>query len=223
MTAKSDTSGATSLRRWNRIALSLVGATLVYNVLEAVIALWSGAVTGSVALIGFGFDSGIETAAAVVLLYRLYLEYRGAPGRRLAQVEHRVHRFVGGTFLVLALYVSVQATLTLVFREVPSESSVGIALAAVSLVLMPLVSWGKLRAAREVASPALRAEAKETLACSYLSFALLLGLVANAVWGVWWADPVAALVMVPWLVHEGRENLDGEHCECVERMAAMAE
>ena len=84
------------------------------------------------------------------------------------------------------------------------------------MTVMPLVSWGKLRAAKELGSAALRAEAKETLACSYLSFALLLGLGANAIAGWWWADPIAASLMVPWLVKEGREGLSGEECECHE-------
>jgi divalent metal cation (Fe/Co/Zn/Cd) transporter len=85
-----------------------------------------------------------------------------------------------------------------------------------SLAIMPLVAWAKLRAARVLGSAALRAEAKETLACSYLSFALLLGLVANAVAGWWWADPIAALLMVPWLIKEGREGLSSEECECLD-------
>jgi len=124
--------------------------------------------------------------------------------------ERRVHRFIGGTFVALALYVLFQAGWTLWQQKTVEESFLGIILAVVSLVIMPLVSWGKLRAARIIASPALRAEAKETLACSYLSFTLLLGLVANAVAGWWWADPVAALLMVPWLIKEGVEGLRGE-------------
>ncbi|NIR60122.1 MAG: cation transporter, partial [Gammaproteobacteria bacterium] len=148
----------------------------------------------------------------VVLLYRLWVEYRGADHERVERVERRVHQVVGATFILLALYVSGQAAWTLWARDAPSESAIGIALAAASLVIMPLVAWGKLRAAREIGSAALRAEAKETLACSYLSFALLLGLVANAAAGWWWADPVAALLMVPWLVKEGREGLSGEEC-----------
>jgi len=108
--------------------------------------------------------------------------------------------------------VAVQSTWVLLAQEAPAESRVGIALASLSLVLMPLVSWGKLTAAREMRSGALRAEAKETLACSYLSFTLLLGLGANALVGWWWADPVAALLMVPWLIKEGREGLSGEGC-----------
>ena len=205
-----------SSNRWSRIAIALVSTTLVYNVFEAVVALWSGAVADSIALLGFGLDSGIETAAAVVMLYRLWVEYRGADGERIAQIEHRVHQFIGGTFLLLAAYVTGQAGWTLWHRDAPDESLVGIALASLSLAIMPLVSWGKLRAAKELGSAALRAEAKETLACSYLSFALLLGLGANAIAGWWWADPVAALLMVPWLVKEGREGLSGEECECHE-------
>ena len=197
---------------WAVIALWLVGATMAYNVVEATVALWSGAVADSVALLGFGLDSVIETAAAAVLLWRLWVEAQGADAETIERTEHRVHRFVGGTFLALALYVTVQSGWTLWAADAPEESLVGIVLAAASLVIMPLVSWGKLRAARELGSAALRAEAKETLACSYLSFALLLGLVANATAGWWWADPVAALLMVPWLIKEGREGLSGEGC-----------
>jgi len=184
---------------------------MAYNVVEAGVALWSGGAAESIALIGFGLDSLIECAAAGVLLWRLSLETRGADEHALEHAERRVHRFVGATFLALALYVAVQSVFTLWRHDAPDESVVGIILAAASLVIMPLVSWGKLRAAREIASAALRAEAKETLACSYLSFALLLGLVANAIAGAWWADPAAALAMVPWLLREGLEGIRGEH------------
>ncbi len=200
--------------RWVKIALGLVGATLVYNVIEAVIALWSGYVAGSIALVGFGLDSVIETAAAAVLLWRLNLEYRGADPEVLEISERRVHRFVGFTFVALAVYVLAQAGWTLWTKNAPEESLVGIILAGVSLVIMPIVSVAKLRAAKELKSPALRAEAKETLACSFLSFTLLLGLVANALLGWWWADPIAALLMVPWLIKEGREGIKGECCDC---------
>lgn len=199
-------------RDWARIGLWLVAATLAYNGVEAVIALASGAAADSIALVGFGLDSGIEVAAAAVLLWRLALETRGVDAERLERAERRVRRFVGATFLALALYVSAQAGWVLWTRDVPGASLVGIALAGASLVVMPLVAWGKLRAAREIGSAALRAEAKETLACSYLSFALLLGLVANAAAGWWWADPVAALAMVPWLLREGMEGIRGEAC-----------
>ncbi len=200
-------------RDWARVGLWLVGATMAYNVIEAGIALWSGSEAESIALVGFGLDSLIECAAAGVLLWRLALETRGVDGHTLERAERRVHRFVGGTFLALAAYVTAQSIATLGRQEAPDESWIGIALATASLVIMPLVSWGKLRAAREIGSAALRAEAKETLACSYLSLALLIGLVANAAAGWWWADPVAALAMVPWLVREGVEGLRGESCD----------
>jgi divalent metal cation (Fe/Co/Zn/Cd) transporter len=200
-------------RHWRRIGLWLVGATMGYNVFEGMVALWAGLQAGSIALVGFGFDSFIECAAAAALLWRLGIEARGADPETIERSERRVHRFIGGTFLALALYVLVQASWTLWHQDTVSESTVGIILAVASLVIMPLVAWGKLHAAKTIGSAALRAEAKETLACSYLSLTLLFGLVANAVTGWWWADPAAALLMVPWLVKEGLEGLRGEHGE----------
>jgi divalent metal cation (Fe/Co/Zn/Cd) transporter len=200
-------------RSWARIGLWLVATTMAYNVIEAGVALWFGAAAASVALFGFGLDSLIECAAAGVLLWRLSLETRGVDAHTLEFAERRVQRVVGGTFMALAAYVTVQSVSTLWQLEAPRESRIGIALATASLVIMPLVAWGKLRAAREIGSAALRAEAKETLACSYLSFALLLGLVANAAAGWWWADPAAALAMVPWLIREAFEGLRGESCD----------
>lgn len=200
-------------RDWARIGLWLVGATLAYNVVEAVIALATGAEAGSIALLGFGLDSVIECAAAGVMLWRLRLETCGADPCSLERAERRVHRFVGASFVALALYVSAQSIGTLWRQAPPDASWIGIGLALASLAIMPLLALGKLRAAREIGSAALRAEAKETLACSYLSLALLLGLVANALVGWWWADPLAALAMVPWLVKEGREGLRGQSCD----------
>lgn len=199
-------------RRWRKKALWLVIATMAYNVLEGVIALWSGLRAGSIALVGFGLDSYIECAAAAALLWRLAVEARGGDREAIEESERLVHRFVGGTFLLLALYVVLQAGWTLWGQEAVEESLVGIVLAAASLVVMPLVAWGKLHAAGKIGSPALQAEAKETLACCYLSLTLLLGLAANAAAGWWWADPAAAILMVPWLVKEGVEGLRGEEC-----------
>lgn len=190
--------------------MRLVVVTMLYNLIEAGIALWSGAQAASIALVGFGLDSVIELAAATVLLWRLVVVSRGADRETVERTEHRVRVFVGATFLLLAVYVLGEASWTLFSHEAPDESIVGIVLAAVSLLVMPLVAWRKLRAARELESAALRAEAKETLACSYLSFTLLLGLAANATRGWWWADPIAALCMVPWLIKEGREGLEGD-------------
>ncbi|MCB0360174.1 MAG: cation transporter [Bdellovibrionales bacterium] len=199
---------------WFRISLWLVGGTLAYNVIEAVVAVWFGAEADSVALLGFGLDSVIETLAGVLVLWRLTAEVGGRDAEQMERIEVRVHRFVGITFLLLAAYVGAQAGFALSTQQVPEASPIGILLAVASLLIMPLLSWGKLRAAREIGSSALRAEAMETLACSYLSLTLLLGLAANAALSWWWADSVAALLMVPWLIKEGREGLRGEGCCC---------
>jgi divalent metal cation (Fe/Co/Zn/Cd) transporter len=198
------------IRDWRRAARRLVGATVLYNLVEAGVALWSGVVAHSIALVGFGLDSGIELAAAAALLWRLRVETRGADEGIVEAAERRVRRFIGLTFLLLAIYVTVTAGRTLLGHGEPAESLVGVALAVASLVTMPLISWAKMRAADRIGSEALRSEAKETLACAYLSFTLLLGLAANAWLGWRWADPVAALAMVPWLVKEGAEGLRGE-------------
>lgn len=199
-------------RDWARIGLYLVAATMAYNIVEAVVGILAGVAAESVALLGFGLDSLIETAAAGLLLFRLSAETRGYAPETVERIEHGVHRFVGVTLLLLAAYVVVQSIVTLIGSERPVVSLVGIVLATASLVIMPLVAWGKLRAAREIGSDALRAEAKETLACAYLSFTLLLGLLANATMGWWWADPIAAVLMVPWLTREGLEALRGDPC-----------
>ena len=199
-------------QRFVRLGLWLLGATMVYNALEAIIALWAGSRADSIALVGFGFDSIIELAAASVVLWRFSVEARGSGVEEVERAERSVHKFVGVTFLALAAYVLLQSAWNLWTREAPSESLVGLVLAGVSLVVMPLVALWKLRVAAVIKSAALRAEAKETIACSYLSLCLLVGLTANAVVGWWWADPVAALLMVPWLIREGIEGWKGEGC-----------
>lgn len=197
--------------KWMRIARRLVIATFLYNAVEAGVALGSGWMAHSIALVGFGLDSIIECAAAAVVLWRLRVERIGAAPEKVEKTEQRVHRFIGATFLALALYVLIEAGSSLWFRGAPEKSFIGIVLALFSLLIMPLMAWGKIRAARHLNSASLRAEAKETLACSYLSFTLLLGLTANAWLGWWWADPVAALLMIPWLIKEGIEGFGTEH------------
>jgi divalent metal cation (Fe/Co/Zn/Cd) transporter len=204
------TAATRSPQVWLRRAARLVGATALYNLVEAGLAIGAGVAAGSIALVGFGLDSVIELSAGVVVFRRLQLEARGVSAARLAGTERRVRRFVGVTFFLLAAYVVIQAVVVLALRAAPAESRLGIGLAIASTIVMPAIAWGKLRAADALGSRALRAEAKETLACAYLSIALLLGLAANALLGWWWADPAAALLMVPWLVHEGREALEDE-------------
>ena len=179
--------------------------TIAYNMAEGVIAVAAGLMAGSIALIGFGFDSGIEVAASLLLVWRLHAGERA---------EKRALQLVGVCFLLLSAYVAFDAVKALVRQEAPSESFVGIALAAVSVIVMPLLVRAKRRVADAISSRALHAEATQTQLCMYLSAILLIGLGLNAAFGWWWADPIAALVMVPIIANEGREALRGDTCEC---------
>lgn len=123
--------------------------------------------------------------------------------------ERQVHRFIGGTFIALALYICIQAGITLWRQLPPEESWIGVMLTTASLIVMPLLAWKKLQVADRIGSAALRSEAKETLCCVYLSATVLIGLGANAILGWWWADPVAALIILPWILKEGLEGLRG--------------
>jgi divalent metal cation (Fe/Co/Zn/Cd) transporter len=186
--------------------LRLVLVTLCYNVAEAIVALWAGEAAGSIALVGFGLDSVIETAASGMLVWRLTREGSGRNPETADRAEGLARRFVGWTFLALAAYVVVQSVRSLARGAAAEESVVGMLLAMLSLAVMPLLAWRKWRVAEAMGSAALMAEAKETLACSYLSLCLLAGLALNALLGWWWADPVGAALMVPWLVREGIET-----------------
>jgi divalent metal cation (Fe/Co/Zn/Cd) transporter len=180
--------------------------TVGWNVIEGIVAIAAGIVAGSIALIGFGLDSYIEVASGIVLIWRLRKHGFGDEEEEVA--EKRAIFFVGLTFLALALYVTFESGKKLLLHEHPDESLVGIILAIVSLIVMPLLAWYKKKIAAEINSRALRADALETLACSYLSLTLVVGLGANALFGWWWADPLAALAMVYFLIREGREAVE---------------
>lgn len=182
-------------------------ATLSYNALEGIVAIAAGAAAGSVALIGFGVDSGIELAASGVALWRLSAD---AEAERRERVERLAHRLIGALFLALALYVSVDAITALFRREAPDASWPGIALAAASVIIMPYLARAKRRVGIALGSRALTAESTQTALCMYLSAILLGGLALNALAGWWWADPVAALAMVPIIAREGVDGLRGE-------------
>ncbi|MBI4462062.1 MAG: cation transporter [Acidobacteria bacterium] len=186
-------------------AIRLEYFTIAWNAIEAVVAIVAGVVAGSIALVGFGLDSVIETLSGGTLLWRLRQR-----GEFEAMAESRALRLVGLTFLALAVYVTYESVSNLRGRERPEESWVGIILALVSLVVMPILGHAKRRVARVLGSRALAADGMETYLCSYLSFTLLLGLGLNAWQGWWWADPVAALAMVPFMVREGVAALRGE-------------
>ena len=183
--------------------------TIVYNSLEGLIALIAGLMAGSIALVGFGFDSLIEVTSGAALVWRLHLD---ADVSRREHIEKITLRIVGVCFLLLAAYVSYDSIKSLIWREKPHESIPGIILAIASVIVMPLLVRAKRKVARGIKSAALMADSKQTELCTYLSAILLAGLLLNALVGWWWADPVAALIMVPIIVKEGIEGLRGDTC-----------
>jgi len=185
--------------------------TVVYNSLEGILAVGSGLVAGSIALVGFGFDSAIEVLSGLILIWRLHTD---ADVAKREERERRALRLVGISFLILAAWVAWDAASALWTRTAPEESLFGIGLAAASLVIMPILVRAKRRVASAISSRALDADATQTALCTWLSAILLAGLGLNAAMGWWWADPVAALVMVPIIVNEGVEALKGEECGC---------
>ena len=182
--------------------------TIVWNLLEGMISVGAGLLAGSIALVGFGIDSFIESLSGGALLWRLHLD---APERR-ERAEKIALRVIGVSFLLLAAYVTVDAVKSLINREPPEATYLGIGIAALSLVVMPLLARAKRRVAKELHSHAMEADARQTDICTYLSAILLGGLLLNAVVGWWWADPVAALVMIPIIGKEGVEAVRGKQC-----------
>jgi divalent metal cation (Fe/Co/Zn/Cd) transporter len=180
--------------------------TIAYNSLEGIIALVAGALAGSIALTGFGLDSLIELTASLTALWRLRAD---VDVHRRERAEHVSLRIIGALFIALAVYVASDAAWALYRRQAPNESIVGIMIAALSVVVMPVLARAKRRVAFALGSGALAAESEQTSICAYLSAILLAGLTLNALLGWWWADPVAALVMVPIIVREGLEGVRG--------------
>jgi divalent metal cation (Fe/Co/Zn/Cd) transporter len=181
--------------------------TVGWNLCEGAIAVAAGAAAGSTALVGFGLDSFIESTSGAALIWRLRRAGEGDERR-----ERIALKLVGASLLLLAAYVAGDAVWSLVKREPPDVSMVGVALASVSLVVMPLLARAKRRVAAGINSRALFADSKQTDICAYLSAILLAGLALNAAFGWWWADPAAALLMTPIIVKEGLEALRGETC-----------
>jgi divalent metal cation (Fe/Co/Zn/Cd) transporter len=190
------------LRR--RIRL-LVAATITYNVIEAVVALAAGTIASSVALIGFGLDSVIEVSSAAAVAW----QFAGIDPQRRERVALRV---IAWSFFALAAYVTVEAVRGLLGAGQAEHSPVGIALVAISVVVMPFLSYAQRRAGRELGSATAVADSKQTLLCTYLSAAVLAGLVLNAALGWWWADPVAGLVLATLAIKEGRNAWRGDLC-----------
>jgi divalent metal cation (Fe/Co/Zn/Cd) transporter len=190
------------LRRRARI---LAGATIGWNVVEAVVAISAGIAAGSVALVGFGIDSTIEVSASVSVLWLL-------AGSHDERRERLTSRAIAVSFAALAVYVAVEAVISLAGHDRPHHSTVGIVLAALSLVVMPGLAIAKRRTGRAMGSGSVVADGTQTLLCSYLSAALLLGLVLNTALGWWWADALAGLVIAAVAAREARETWNGDDC-----------
>jgi divalent metal cation (Fe/Co/Zn/Cd) transporter len=183
--------------------------TIIYNSLEGIISLAAGLFAGSVSLIGFGFDSLIEVTSGAAVLWRLRRDHHVA---RRETSERRAVRMVGWCFIALSIYILYESGSTLLQHDPPDRSIPGIIIAAVSIIVMPLLAAAKRRVAAEIGSAAVNADARQTDFCTYLSAILLCGLGLNALFGWWWADPVAALAMMPIIANEGIQSLKGKKC-----------
>ena len=195
------------VRRGFRLAIF----TVAWNVLEGIIAIVSGLFAGSVALVGFGVDSFVEAASGIVVGWRFSYEMRGRSEEQAEKAELLASRVAGTLLLILAVYLLIDSSRRLLgYGREPDPSLPGIALTILSLAVMPILARAKLKTAAALGSKALRADAYETIACAWLSATTLTGLVLNAAFGWWWADPAAALVLIPFIVREGLEGLRGE-------------
>ncbi len=183
--------------------------TIGWNSLEGLVAVIAGVIAGSISLIGFGMDSFIEVTSGATLLWRMSVD---ADEESRERHERLSIRTVGACFIALAVYVTYASVSDLLGRKPPEHSVPGIVLACVSLIVMPILSSAKKKVGIELGSAAMKADARQTDFCVYLSAILLAGLLLNATFGLWWADSVAALIMVPIIAKEGYEGIRGERC-----------
>ena len=183
--------------------------TIAWNSLEGLIAIVAGILAGSISLVGFGIDSFIEVTSGATLLWRMAVDSEETTRERNERLSLRI---VGACFLALSAYIAYESVSDLMARKAPEHSIPGIILACVSLLVMPILSLAKKDVGKKLGSAAMNADARQTDFCVYLSAVLLLGLLLNAVFGWWWADPVAALIMVPIIAKEGVDGLQGKVC-----------
>jgi divalent metal cation (Fe/Co/Zn/Cd) transporter len=199
------------LRRGLRLEYLTVG----WNVIEGLVSVAAALAAGSVALLGFGMDSFVETTSGLVLIWRLRAERHARDPEDIERLDRRAHKLVALSLLLLAAYVAFDATKALITRDKPQPTMAGMAITSLSLAVMWWLARAKRRTARGLASRALEADSFQTTACFWLSLITLAGIGLNTALGWWWADPVAALGMTYFLVSEGREAWRGEDCGCV--------
>ena len=186
-------------------AIYLEYFTIGYNLLEAFVSILFGSLANSIALIGFGLDSIVESLSGTVLLWRLLKHGRISPEQE-EKIERRAQRFVALTFFILGAYVLYESIGKLFRQEIPEPSLPGIIIAIISIIVMPILMIQKYRTGQRIQSKALIADSKETLACAFLSVALLLGLGTNYLFGFWQADPIVGIIIVIFLIREGIES-----------------
>jgi len=197
--------GVTGSERLYRKGLYLEYFNVGYNILEAIVSIIFGGIASSIALIGFGLDSIIESLSGMVLIWRLR-QHGKISEETEEKIEKMATRFVAVTFIILGLYVLFESIRKLVLVEIPEPSLPGIVIAIISLIAMPILTWQKYKTGKQIDSRALVADSKETLACTVLSAALLLGLGTNYLFGFWQADPIVGLIIVVFLFREGWEG-----------------
>ena len=193
--------------KYRKKALWLSVATVGYNVIEGIAAVTAGIATRSSALLGFGLDSFIESLSGSVMIWRFGKERTDEDEERVEKIAVKLVAF---TFFILGAYILFDAGKQLLQHEVPEKSLFGIVVAVLSLLIMPALMLAKYRTGKQIGSKSLVADSKQTLACVFMSVTLLLGVGLNYLFGLWWADPVAGLVIAVMLLYEGKETLEGE-------------
>ncbi|MEK6691780.1 MAG: cation transporter [Nitrospirota bacterium] len=200
--------------RLHKKALSLSYFTVGYNVLEGIVSIFAGLLAGSIALIGFGLDSFVESSSGSIMIWR-FRKHGKISEEEEEKVEKKAIRFVAYSFFILGAYVLYESVKKLYFHEIPDPSLLGIIIAIVSIIVMPVLFYMKYQTGKSINSRSLVADSKQTLTCVFLSVALLIGLGLNYLYGLWQADPIVGLVIVIFLIKEGYSTLKEEKlCSC---------
>jgi len=187
-------------------ALNLSYFTIIYNIVEGILSIFAGLMAGSTSLLGFGLDSVVESFSATVLVWR-FRKGRGMPDDEVEKLEKKALKYIGFTFLILGFYVLYESTSKIYTGEISNPSLLGILIALASIVVMPILFYMKYKTGKSLNSKSLIADSKQTLACMYLSIALLIGLLLNYIYGIWQADPIVGILIAIYLIKEGYEIL----------------
>jgi cation diffusion facilitator family transporter len=187
-------------------ALNLSYFTIIYNIVEGILSIFAGLMAGSTSLLGFGLDSVVESFSATVLVWR-FRKGRGMPDDEVEKLEKKALKYIGFTFLILGFYVLYESTSKIYTGEISNPSLLGILIAIASIIVMPILFYMKYKTGKSLNSKSLIADSKQTLACMYLSIALLIGLLLNYIYGIWQADPIVGILIAIYLIKEGYEIL----------------